>query len=166
MIVADIFSDKHSKKQECLEYRRYDPLSETERSKRMSLIKEKDTKPELLVRKLIFSMGYRYRLHDKNLPGKPDIVFKSRKKAIFVHGCFWHQHGCSHYRMPKTKQAFWEEKLAKNVHRDNMHYTQLKEMGWDFLVLWECGIKKRNIGQIQAKIGNFLGSRSKKNEIR
>ena len=153
-----IFSDESSKKRECRGYHRYDPLSEVERGERMALIKDKDTKPELLVRKIIFSMGYRYRLHDKSLPGKPDIVFKSRKKVIFVHGCFWHQHGCSHYRMPKTKKEFWEEKLAKNVCRDKTHYAQLKEMGWDFMVLWECGLKKRNIDQIRDKIENFLGS--------
>lgn len=132
----------------------------------MSRVKEKNTKPEMTVRKLLFSLGYRYRLHVKNLPGKPDIVFQSRRKAIFVHGCFWHQHGCTQYRMPKTKQAFWKEKLGKNVLRDEISHAQLKDIGWEILVLWECELKQKNIDHIREKIENFLRSVNIKNESR
>ena len=98
----------------------FDPLSPEERSERMSRVRSSDTKPELAVRRVVFRMGYRYRLHVSDLPGKPDIVFRSRKCVIFVHGCFWHQHGCRHYRMPRTKKEFWEPKLAKNKVRDTI----------------------------------------------
>ncbi|MCA9939385.1 MAG: DNA mismatch endonuclease Vsr [Anaerolineales bacterium] len=134
---------------------RLDPLTPEQRSERMSRIRNADTKPEMTVRRLVFSMGYRYRLHAKDLPGHPDLVFRSRKKVIFVHGCFWHQHGCNHYRMPKSKQDFWLPKLNKNVERDQRTYHTLKLMGWDYLVIWECQLT--NMDSIGRIIKDFLG---------
>lgn len=108
----------------------------------MSLVKAKDTKPELRVRHLIYSLGYRYRLHGVGLPGKPDIVFKGRKKAIFIHGCFWHRHeGCALARLPKSRRDFWVSKLEGNKKRDIESQKKLDAMGWRFLVVWECELQ-------------------------
>lgn len=105
----------------------------------MSRVRSKDTKPEMRVRRLVHSMGYRYRLHYGKLPGKPDMVFPERKKVIFVHGCFWHRHeGCPRCRMPKSRRDFWAPKLEKNKLRDIQNQARLREMGWDVLVIWEC----------------------------
>lgn len=134
---------------------RYDPLSETERSERMSRIRNKDTKPELFVRGIVYRMGYRYRLHSKSLPGNPDLVFSSRHKVIFVHGCFWHQHGCSNYQMPKTKRAFWEPKLSRNRQRDYQVRRRLRILGWRSLVIWECSLN--NTIKLCDRLGKFLG---------
>jgi len=133
---------------------RYDPLTKAERSERMSRIRSIDTKPEMLVRRLIHGMGYRYSLHSKDLPGHPDIVFRSRKKIIFVHGCFWHQHGCRQYRQPKTRRSFWEAKLAQNKARDAATRKQLRELGWMLLTVWECQIK--GVSKLKTKIACFL----------
>lgn len=109
------------------------------RSWNMSRIRGKNTKPELTVRRLLHAEGFRYRLHAADLPGRPDIVFRSRKKVIFVHGCFWHQHdGCRNAVMPKTRTEFWSEKLGKNVNRDQVVLDQLREKGWTALIIWEC----------------------------
>lgn len=121
---------------------RYDPLTPAERSQRMSRIRNADTKPEMVVRRLIHGMGYRYRLHARDLPGNPDLVFRSRDKLIFVHGCFWHQHGCRQYRQPRTKRAFWEPKLAKNKARDTKVRRELQKLGWRVMVIWECQVKR------------------------
>ncbi|SEB44290.1 very short patch repair endonuclease [Terriglobus roseus] len=118
-----------------------DTLTETERSQRMALIHGKDTGPELAVRKMIYGMGYRYRLHDKRIPGKPDLVFVGRKKAIFVHGCFWHRHPditCKLARMPKSRLDFWGPKLERNRQRDEQVARELAEQGWQALTIWEC----------------------------
>lgn len=106
----------------------------------MQSVKSKDTKPEMIVRRLLHSMGYRYRLHRKGLPGKPDIVFPGRKKAIFVHGCFWHWHGCPKGQLPKSRLDYWQPKLAKNVKRDRTKQEQLKALGWRVFVVWQCEI--------------------------
>lgn len=122
----------------------------------MSRIKSRDTNPEKIVRSLIFKLGYRYRLHDKNLPGKPDIVFRKAKKAIFVHGCFWHLHkGCRDGTIPKSDHQRWKMKLERNVERDRSHIKELKKEGWKVLVLWECNIEKR-IDTITRKLEDFL----------
>ncbi|MDX8410370.1 MAG: DNA mismatch endonuclease Vsr [Mariprofundaceae bacterium] len=134
---------------------RYDPLSEEQRSERMSRIRRADTKPEMTVRRLVHGMGYRYRLHAKELPGHPDLVFRPRKKVIFVHGCFWHQHGCSQYRMPKSRKEFWLPKLRKNVERDQYVYQQLETRGWGILLIWECQLK--NTISLRQHIKEFLG---------
>lgn len=133
---------------------RIDPLSPAQRRERMSRIRSKDTKPELTVRRLVHAAGYRYRLQAKDLPGKPDLVFRSRRKVILVHGCFWHQHGCDHYRMPKTRREFWLPKLEKNVERDQRILTELTDLGWSCLVIWECELK--NLGRTRARLLAFL----------
>lgn len=105
----------------------------------MRLIRSKDTKPELAVRRALFALGYRYRLHAAQLPGKPDMAFPSRRKAIFIHGCFWHRHsGCKKTRTPKTRLEYWEPKFAANVARDARNQAALRAEGWRFLVVWEC----------------------------
>lgn len=119
-----------------------DNLSFEERSRLMSKVKGRDTKPEMLVRRLVYSMGYRYRLHRKDLPGCPDLAFIGRKKAIFVHGCFWHQHSnCKRATIPKTNAVFWKAKLNNNVKRDKRAQQALVNMGWQVLVIWQCEMK-------------------------
>ncbi len=100
-----------------------------------------DTAPEMATRRLLYSMGFRYRLHAKHLPGKPDIVFPSSRKAIFVHGCFWHAHGCKIGRPPKSKQDFWVEKLDRNRRRDEQNRIALQSDGWKVLTVWQCQTK-------------------------
>ena len=135
-----------------------DTLTKEKRSENMRQIKSKDMKPEMVVRKLVHSMGYRYRLHRKDLPGKPDLVFASRKKVIFVHGCFWHQHdadSCPITRKPKSNGNYWLPKLEKNVKRDQRNIGALKQLKWDSLVIWECEIK--NLDKLQKRIKRFFG---------
>ncbi len=134
-----------------------DSLTSEERSKRMSLIRDKDTKPEMIVRRLVHSLGYRYRLHEQTLPGKPDLVFKSRRKVIFVHGCFWHRHGesCPLTRMPKSRLEFWRPKLERNEQRDSEKQAALRAIGWDFLMIWECQLK--DLDGLARRIRDFLG---------
>jgi DNA mismatch endonuclease, patch repair protein len=116
-----------------------DSITPALRSEIMSRVRGKDTRPEMLVRRLIHKAGFRYRLHVASLPGKPDLVFAGRKKVIFVHGCFWHMHeGCPAARMPKSRVDFWEAKLRGNRERDRRNITLLREAGWDVLTLWEC----------------------------
>ncbi|MCI5207788.1 MAG: DNA mismatch endonuclease Vsr [Candidatus Electrothrix sp. ATG2] len=122
-----------------------DVHSPEQRSYNMSRIKGKNTKPELLVRKWLWSQGYRYRLHRKDLPGKPDIVFPGQKKAIFVHGCFWHKHDCKYFKWPRTNEEFWRKKINGNVSRDQKNYRALQEDGWDYFVLWECELKTSKV---------------------
>lgn len=134
-----------------------DTLSIKERSERMSLIRAKDTKPEIAVRKALFRMGYRYRLHLKKLPGCPDIVLASRKKIVFVHGCFWHRHkGCRYARLPKSKLEYWERKLQLNKMRDAKHQRELKKLGWSVLVIWEC--QQANEKRLTVLLQSFLES--------
>lgn len=133
---------------------RYDPLTPAERSERMARIRNADTKPEMIVRRLVHSMGYRYRLHLKDLPGNPDLVFRSRKKVIFVHGCFWHQHDCRQYRQPRTKRSFWEPKLTKNKTRDKEVRRKLRALGWGVMVVWECQVRNELV--LRSRIKRFL----------
>jgi len=117
-------------------------------------------KPEMIVRSMAHRMGYRYRLHAKDLPGKPDLVFRSRRKVIFVHGCFWHQHGkasCRDGRPPKSNQGYWSVKLARNVERDSEHLSALRAMGWKALVIWECDALAR-AEAVEKRIRRFLDS--------
>ena len=124
--------------------RRLDPLSPAERSKRMSLVRGKDTKPELIVRRMIHAQGYRYRLHVPALPGNPDLVFPARKKVIFVHGCFWHRHtNCAMARIPKSRNGFWLPKLNGNRDRDLRNRRKLRALGYKILTLWECRLGDR-----------------------
>ena len=120
-----------------------DTVTAKRRSEIMSNIRAKGMKPEMAVRRLVHAMGYRYRLHRKDLPGKPDLVFPARRKVIFVHGCFWHQHddpACRIARRPKSNQHYWLPKLERNVIRDAEHLAQLAQLGWDVLVIWECDV--------------------------
>jgi len=126
----------------------------------MRQVRSEDTKPEMRVRRLTHRMGYRYRLHRKDLPGKPDLVFPGRKKVIFVHGCFWHGHDCPAGRkIPKTNQAYWTNKLNRNKERDRINQAKLRELGWDVLVIWECETKDEEA--LAERIVGFLdGDRS------
>jgi DNA mismatch endonuclease (patch repair protein) len=135
---------------------RVDSLSPEERSERMGRVRNKDTKPELTVRRLVHSLGYRYRLHVKHLPGRPDLVFAGRKKIIFVHGCFWHRHnGCPNgSRIPKSKLDFWLPKLESNRARDRAKQTKLLELGWEILTIWECELS--DMATLTARITQFL----------
>ncbi|NPT36263.1 very short patch repair endonuclease [Paraburkholderia xenovorans] len=133
-----------------------DTLTPAQRSKRMSLIRGKNTGPELAVRKLVYAAGYRYRLHSIKLPGRPDLVFHGRRKVIFVHGCFWHRHeGCRLARLPKSRLEFWGEKLEGNKRRDMRNQEALVEIGWSVLVVWECELadEKALIERIRAFLG-------------
>jgi DNA mismatch endonuclease (patch repair protein) len=119
-----------------------DKISKERRSRNMSNIKSKDTLPEIRVRKALWKMGYRYRLHYKKLPGKPDIVLINYKIAIFVHGCFWHRHeNCIEASRPKTNSEYWETKILKNKERDKKYRKEIKRMGWKIIIIWECKIK-------------------------
>jgi DNA mismatch endonuclease, patch repair protein len=134
-----------------------DTLSPEERSARMGLVKSRNTKPEMRVRRLTHAMGYRYRLHGGGLPGKPDLVFAGRKKVIFVHGCFWHRHPspeCKLARLPKSRLDFWIPKLEKNRERDVANQKTLRDMGWDVLTLWECEL--RSDALIAQTVKHFL----------
>ena len=114
--------------------------------------------PEMQVRRLVHGMGYRFRLHKANLPGKPDLVFTTLRKVIFVHGCFWHQHAVSHCkitRRPKSNTHYWEAKLERNISRDLVNRKQLKKTGWNVLIVWECEIG--NTQRLKNKISGFLG---------
>jgi DNA mismatch endonuclease (patch repair protein) len=116
-----------------------DTLTPAERSARMALVRPKDTKPELTVRRLVHGMGYRYRLHRRDLPGTPDLVFPGRGKVIFVHGCFWHRHKlCPLARLPKSRAEFWLPKLTANKERDARNLLALRALGWSVLTIWEC----------------------------
>lgn len=115
------------------------------RSYNMSQIKATDTKPEMIVRKFLHANGFRYRLHVKDLPGKPDIVLPKYNTIIFVHGCFWHAHeGCKYFKIPKTRTEWWKEKLLGNKKRGQQHVEKLKELGWHVIIVWECQIKKKD----------------------
>lgn len=119
-----------------------DIVSEEQRSWNMSRIKGKNTKPELVVRSLLHRMGYRFRIHRKDLPGKPDIVLPKYNTVIFVNGCFWHRHeGCKYAYMPKSRVEFWEKKFKGTVERDKIKQQQLKDLGWKVVVIWECETK-------------------------
>ena len=122
-----------------------DVHSKETRSYNMSRIRSKNTKPEMLVRKFLFSKGFRYRLHDKKLPGKPDITLSKYKTVIFVNGCFWHGHkGCKYYIIPKTRTEWWINKLNTNIQKDIDSKKILEKEGWAVLIIWECDLKGKN----------------------
>jgi DNA mismatch endonuclease (patch repair protein) len=132
-----------------------DKISAAARSANMARVKGRNTRPEMIVRRLTHAMGYRYRLHVRDLPGKPDLVFRSRQKVIFVHGCFWHRHeGCRRATTPQSNEAFWREKLSRNADRDAEQIKALNRKGWKVLVIWECQIRDRDA--IAATIQSFL----------
>lgn len=118
------------------------------RSYNMSQIKGKNTKPEMIVRKFLFSKGFRYKLHDKSLPGKPDILFPKYKTVLFIHGCFWHGHKhCKYFKLPTTRQEYWLPKIENNIKRDEGTVCILRDLGWRVITVWECELKKDRITQ-------------------
>lgn len=120
----------------------------------MQAVKSKDTKPEMIVRRLLFRKGYRYRLHCKSLPGNPDIVFTGRRKVIFVNGCFWHRHDCKFGRIPKSRLDYWRPKLEQNAKRDRLKSKQLESLGWRILVIWQC--ETADLDTLAATLRKFL----------
>jgi DNA mismatch endonuclease, patch repair protein len=118
-----------------------DIVSPETRSKMMSGIKGKDTKPELILRKGLHRLGFRYRLHDRDLPGKPDMVFPRYKAVIFAHGCFWHGHSCHLFKWPASNEEFWHTKIERNMEVDKQNIIRLQEMGWRIGIVWECALK-------------------------
>jgi DNA mismatch endonuclease (patch repair protein) len=123
----------------------------------MRRIRGKDTKPEWIVRRLVYALGFRYRLHRKDLPGKPDLAFIGKRKVIFVHGCFWHQHqdpACKIARLPKSRPDYWLPKLERNRSRDEQHLSALREGGWESLLIWECEVKDEDV--LAKRIRRFL----------
>lgn len=125
------------------------------RSENMKRIRGKNTVPELKIRSLLWSSGFRYRLYAKELPGRPDIVFRSRRKVIFVHGCFWHRCSkCKNANVPKTNREFWMKKFKRNVEKDKEDLLKLEQSGWDSLIIWECELK--NMGVIKVNLRKFL----------
>lgn len=136
---------------------RMDVHSPEQRRRNMAAIKGKNTKPELIVRRLSHRLGYRFRLHRRDLPGSPDLVFPRLRKVIFMHGCFWHMHKCRWGRVtPKTNATFWQTKRAGNVARDRRNLAAIRREGWSALVLWEC--ETRDPRQLEVKIATFLNS--------
>ncbi|MEW2913212.1 DNA mismatch endonuclease Vsr [Leisingera sp. JC11] len=131
-----------------------DKLTPERRSANMAKIRAKNTKPEMLVRRMVHGMGYRYRLHRKDLPGKPDLVFGPRRKVIFVHGCFWHLHDCRDGRIPASRRDYWEPKLQRNAERDAEQLAALQAAGWQVLTVWECETK--DLGALQSRLAEFL----------
>jgi len=125
----------------------------------MASIRSKDTTPELRVRSVVYAMGYRYRLHVRTLPGAPDLVFPGRRKVIFVHGCFWHRHRCKRGQpVPKTRSDYWLPKLEGNRVRDLQHRRQLRKLGWDVMIVWECQTQAKRIDWLRRRIAAFLES--------
>jgi len=128
-----------------------------ERSQIMRAVKSKDTAPERIVRKWLHANGYRYRLHADAILGKPDIVFPSRKKLIFVHGCFWHGHKCTRGdRQPKTNTNYWKTKIEKNIARDCLQFQKLNTLGWQVLIVWECETRPMKHNELASKLVSFL----------
>src|SRR5688500_10260116 len=126
-----------------------------DRSANMRAIRAKDMQPEVLVRRLVHGLGFRYRLHDSALPGSPDLVFRSRRKVMFVHGCFWHGHGCKRAHTPKSNTGYWEAKLKRNRERDQKHLAAIRALGWHALVVWECETAE---SELISRIFEFLDS--------
>lgn len=135
-----------------------DVLTIEQRQLNMRSIKSKDTKPEIILRKALFAEGFRYRLHRKDLPGKPDLVFPRYNAVIFVHGCFWHRHGCKYTSTPSTRVDFWEKKFRENVERDRKNVDELMQMGWRVYIVWECAIKKTGAERLRIinSVKNFI----------
>jgi len=145
-----------------------DIVSKKKRSEMMSGIKGKNTKPELKIRSALHKLGYRYKLYDKKLPGKPDLVFPKYNAVIFIHGCFWHLHNCHLFKWPSTRPEFWKEKITGNKERDEKNLQALKEMNWRILIIWECALKGKNkfdFGTTIKSISDWLKSSNQYAEI-
>ena len=133
-----------------------DWLTKEQRRRVMQAIRGKNTGPELAVRRIVHRLGYRYRLHKKGLPGRPDLVFARRKKVIFVHGCFWHAHDCRYGRAPESRQDYWLPKLKRNRERDIENKADLESLGWEVLTVWECQIKEKDKTDLVHLLTSFL----------
>ncbi len=144
-----------------------DVVSAETRSRMMSGIRGKNTKPEIVIRKALFAAGFRFRLHKRDLPGKPDIVLPGKKVAVFVHGCFWHRHeGCRLAAAPSTRQEFWKAKLEGNALRDRRNIGQLRALGWRVLVVWECALRDRVIlPELPKVLSEWVGGYESAGEI-
>ena len=147
-----------------------DIVSKEVRSRMMAGIRGKDTKPEIRVRKLLHSLGYRYRLHRSDLPGRPDIVMPRHRLAVFIHGCFWHGHeDCRHFRLPKSRTEFWNDKITGNRARDNKAAEALIAAGWRVLVIWECAVRSASSlvhGDLQKRLTDAIADSAQFGEIR
>lgn len=135
-----------------------DVVSVQKRSQMMAGIKGKNTKPEIIVRKELFRRGFRYRLHGRKLPGKPDLIFPKYNAVLFVNGCFWHKHDCKLFKWPKSRPDFWCEKILGNVERDKKNHALLKEKGWKVITAWECSIKNKSDDAIGLEIDKVIES--------
>jgi DNA mismatch endonuclease (patch repair protein) len=120
----------------------------------MGRVRQKNTEPEVVVRSVAYRLGYRFRLHRRDLPGRPDLVFPKLKKVIFVHGCFWHRHDCSKATTPKSNSAYWQQKFTKNVERDNRAVAELSRLGWESMVVWEC--ETSDVDSLADAVSTFL----------
>lgn len=146
-----------------------DVVSPNVRSRMMSGIQGTNTKPEITIRKALFAKGYRYLLHYKKLPGKPDLVLPKYNAVVFVHGCFWHRHDCHLFKWPSTRKEFWEEKINGNATRDGKQIQGILDQNWRVLIIWECAIKgkeKRELSEIISMTEAFLGDRTRYLEIK
>ena len=131
-----------------------DTKTPAERSENMSRIRSTNTKPEEIVRKYLFSHGFRYRKNDKRYPGKPDIVLPKYRTIIFVNGCFWHMHGCSRSRLPRSNEEYWKPKIERNIKRDAENKQKLEAAGWNVIIVWECELKKRTSEERLSRLCN------------
>jgi DNA mismatch endonuclease (patch repair protein) len=139
-----------------------DSVSAAQRSRNMSHIRGTDTVPELQIRQALHALGFRYRLHAKDLPGKPDLVFPKYRSVVFVHGCFWHGHGCANFRWPRGNAEYWRAKISSNISRDQLNEQALQALGWRVLVVWECllrGKTRKPISEVVGEIAEWLWSR-------
>jgi DNA mismatch endonuclease (patch repair protein) len=133
-----------------------DTFTKAERSRIMAAVKSGDTTPELIVRRLVHALGYRFRLHVRSLPGSPDIVFPRLRKVIFVSGCFWHRHTCGRCRIPATRRAYWVAKINRNAARDQRVQRALRRLGWGVMVVWECQTRSVMSSRLQTRLRRFL----------
>ena len=146
-----------------------DVHSKESRRKNMAAIKGKDTKPELLIRKGLHHLGFRYRLHDKKLLGKPDLVFPKYRAVIFVNGCFWHKHDCHLFKQPATRKEFWESKINRTCERDRENRVALREAGWRVLTIWECSLKGKTRlqdSELLERVSSWIAGELSEMEIR
>lgn len=146
-----------------------DIVTPEKRSQMMSGIRGKNTKPELIIRKGLHALGFRYRLHDSKLPGRPDLVFPMYHAVILVNGCFWHGHGCYLFKWPKSRQEFWKEKINGNMERDQRNIVALKKAGWRVLIIWECALRgklKLPVEQVTETAAYWLKAETQSSEIR
>ena len=145
-----------------------DVVSPADRSRMMAGIQGKNTKPELIVRRMLFASGYRFRLHRRDLPGAPDIVMPGRKVAVFVHGCFWHGHDCNYFRLPSTRPEFWQDKIQRNHANDARHHAALLAAGWRIATVWECALRGRDhdVDQVADQLTQWVRGNLRVLEIR